>query len=762
MTTDLETPTNEPETFIQRARQGRLFDPVTGQAISEARAAEILQDLHYQLTRTDGKAISEKQVASYLQDFTELPVTVTQQHQAKLEGKPLGEDNTEKVKELRLVMNQVEIELAAGNLQPSNVETYIQQKFPGFKFNLKIIQDAFIDRYRKLANYCAQSTSFEQLIQFFEYSTARLSPNYENEGFINALKTIVDYIRNGTDTNESVARLLVRGGFIPNKDNPILSAVKRIERSDPKILSRQKQGSKVPHQNVDIAQAEAPAEAAKYSLSLSIIDANGVFVETNPGTSAEMVKLIGPDGVNHVKIPLSELQTALAVMESITFGSRVGSAHDIDSMRFKYDSNTGVLSHMLIEGRDIAQYNTRYSLSITGDALIKVLDIVRPPNELHDGHPAPKVEADSNRLKRLASKIRDLLLGGRSEDEITQNETSREIPKPGISTLKAPDHFNQDRAGSGDVMYEVTDAAGKKVVAKGIRIVVNDGSGGSLPKVITEDDGRSAIIGGKAKAGLDAILQASDLSPAEAIRVAHRQIKDTNHSFSTVMVADIVIENGKGKLRFAGLGDPSVVAYRQDRPFEHRRSELSGAFKTNSNDPVEKARILAGPSHMQIQNLQHNGALLKKFYDEGRKTQTGALDSTMEANGIYLDFGNPEKNDVHPTNFEVDLEKLDADFILVMSDGAQPNSMLATDPRVDLSEEIAAEQAENPDGAESIRNQPKYAQEVQFIMSELTAGKIDVNKASDRITSAARNTLGDKDDITVAIIDVRQFRKTGS
>lgn len=755
MITDQEV----PKSFIQRAREGRLFDPATGHQISEARAAEILQDLHYQLTRTDGKAIGADQVAAYLQDFTELPITATQQHQATLEGNTLGMDNTELVKELRSVMTQVEIELAAGNLQPTGVEAYIQQQFPDFHYDLKVIQDVFIDRYRKFANYCEHSTSIEQLMLSLENSRARFSPNYTNDQVIGVINRLVADARSGKMNEGSVSKSLVTGGFIPNKlDNPIYLALHRLEQSDPQIQSQRQQSNEVA-QGVDNSQVEAPAETANYSLSLSIISANSVAVETDPRTSAEMVRLMGPDGTNYVRIPLSQLQAAFTVMESITYGARVGSAHDIDSLMLKHDSNTGMPSHLIVGGKDISQNNIIYGLSISGEALTKVLDILKPTDLSIEGQPTSIVETMKSKAMKLAQSIQDFLVGHNSKDEVTQNETSVEIPKPGISTLKAPEHFNQDRSGSADVKYEVTDDAGNKIQAEGIRIVVNDGSGGSLPEEITEDKGRSSLIGNKAKVGLDAILQASNLSPAEAVRAAHRKIKDTNESYSTVMVADVVIENGKGKLRFAGLGDPSVVAYRQDKPFEHRRSELSGAFVSNSMDAAERARILADPSHMQIQNLQHNGALLDKIYGEGRRVSTAALDSTLRANGIYLNFGDKKKNDVHPVNFTVDLEELDADFILVMSDGAQPNSMLATDPRVDLSDDIAAEEVDNPDGAESMRNQPRYAQEVQSIMSELTAGTIDVKTASERITSAARNTLGDKDDITVAIIDVRQFRK---
>lgn len=755
MITDQEV----PKSFIQRAREGKLFDPATGRKITEARAAEILQDLHYQLTRTDGKAIREDQVAAYLQDRTELPVTATQQHQAKLEGRPLGEDNTEKVKALRSVMAQVEIELAAGNLQPTGVEAYIQQEFPDFHYDLKVIQDAFINRLRSLANDCAYSRTFEELERYLENSRARFSPNYTNDQVIGVINRLVADARSGKMNEGSVSKSLVTGGFIPNKlDNPIYLALQRLEQSDPQIQSQRQKSNEVA-QGVDNSQVEAPVETAKYSLSLSIIGANNVLVETDPRSSAEMIKLTGPDGATSVRIPLSQLQVAFTVMESITYGTRVGSAHDIDSLMLKYDLNSGEPSHLLVGGKDISQNNMIYGLSISGEALTKLLDILKPPSESSEGQPTTVVEKMKLRVNKLAQDIKDILTGHDSKDEITQNETSAEIPKPGISTLKAPDHFNQDRSGSGDVSYEVTGEDGKKVLAEGIRIVVNDGSGGSLPEEITEDEGRSNLIGNKAKVGLDAILQASNLSPAEAVRAAHRKIKDTNESYSTVMVADVVIENGKGKLRFAGLGDPSVVAYRQDKPFEHRRSELSGAFVSNSMDAAERARILADPSHMQIQNLQHNGALLDKIYGEGRKVKTAALDATLRANGIYLNFGDKKRSDVHPVNFTVDLEELDADFILVMSDGAQPNSMLATDPKVDLSDDIAAEEVDNPDGAESMRNQPRYAQEVQSIMSELTAGTIDVKTASERITSAARNTLGDKDDITVAIIDVRQFRK---
>ena len=280
---------------------------------------------------------------------------------------------------------------------------------------------------------------------------------------------------------------------------------------------------------------------------------------------------------------------------------------------------------------------------------------------------------------------------------------------------------------------------------------------------MTDQNLRSSLIGGKAEAGLNAILAASNLSPAEALKVAHEQTKNLNASYSTVMVADIVMDQkNRGLLRFAGLGDPAVVAYRQDKPFEHRRSELSGAFVDAKTPVPERERILGEPSHMQIQNEQHNNAVLAKLhpYDASmRQTPTMALDSTGGAAGIYHTFGESKKT-IYPKEFEVDLEQLDADFLLIMTDGAQPNSVLAANQRVDISQDIAdAEAVDNTNGVLTMRNQPLYAQEVQLIMEELTAGKIDITIASNRIALAARNTLGDSDDISVVIVDVRQFRK---
>lgn len=751
---------NSVKSFIQQAREGTLRDRNTNAPISEATAAGILTNLYAQLHRTDGKAIRPDQVAAYLLDYTGLPEQVAREHQAKLEGKLQRGDNTEQIKVLRAVMEQVEIKIAAGELRPTDVEAYIQQKFPVFQYDLKTIQRVFELRYSNLNRFCTESTSFEQLEGFLEVSKARLSPIFTNVETTLALKRLVRDARAGTIGQGSVARALIKGGFIPNKsDNPIFLAVRRLEQTDPQILSTQ-QRSVVDAQRASVGKVETTStEAPKFALSLSVFGADNLVVESDPQAGTEVVTLIAPDGANSIKIPLKQLQLAFTTMENTASGIRIGFAQNIDSLLLKYDKNTGQPSLLLIGGKDVQQNNTLYSLAIGGEALTKILDILRPQEQTNEGIQIPNREAVVKGVKSLVDRIRKVAVGRDSKIELSQPEVTTEVSRPGISTLRSPTHYNQDRAGFGKVEYKVKNDEGEEVRAKGVRSVVVDGSGGSLPETVTEADGRSSLIGGKAGKGLEEILQASDLSPAEAIRVAHKKIKDVNDSFSTVMVADIVVQNGKGILRFAGLGDPSVVAYRQDRPFDHRRSELSGAFVNETTDPAERARILADPSHMQIQNLQHNGALIDKLYGEGRKTKTAGMDATLPANGIYLNFGDKTKGDVRPEDFTVDLEQLDADFILIMSDGAQPNAMLATDPRVDLTEDIAAEEVVNPEGAQNMRNQPMYAQEVQFIMTELTAGKIDVKTASERITNSARNTLGDTDDISVMIIDVRQFRK---
>ena len=417
--------------FVGKAREGKLFSPYTGEEITEAQAAGILKDLK---DRIANGTLRPDQVAATLKDQHLLPDALIDEYKAALNQLPPNTELSVKLTELRGVMSQVEVALAAGDIQPSQVEAYIRTQFPAFQYDLKVLQDVFMNRYGSLSTDCAHSVSLEQLIGFLQDAEARISPTQTNEELIATLQRLVNDARS-TDTQTGfISRALISGGFIVNKpDNPVLLAVHRLELTDRQIQARR--------------QPEAAIEAPTYSLSLLIADARNIEVETDPRSSTELVKLTSQDGSNSVQIPLTRLQVALAEMEASTNIVRVGSSQDIDKFQCKYDAYSGQVSHLFIEGTDTLHNNTAYSLSITGEAMTKILNLLDPQPVVTIEQP-DILEKDKSRASRIAKRMKGFALGlaGKNEpDTIQQRETSIEIPKPGLSSLRSSEHPNQDR-----------------------------------------------------------------------------------------------------------------------------------------------------------------------------------------------------------------------------------------------------------------------------------------------------------------------------
>lgn len=738
----VETGSPSPqETLVGRARNGNLFNTETGEALSEAQAAEILRELTSQIQ--SGK-LRPDQAASWIKDYhPELGDRTANLEQARITGDQVEDKNRQETDKRLVALASQSVGLAIVRAEigrdANSIKTHLDQVVPALSESMRSqLAESYAQLHTKFKNVCDSAPSFESLLSELKLmQLVRFSPTLDNIGTLNQLEEQLNISRQ-TDTQVgSLQSNLIKTKIIPLTYplSPLLTAVQRLEATDPQIQAAR--GG---------ARSEVPEQPQKWLLSMSIQGEKGVRVETSAPQNTESVVLNTADG-NAVSIPLERLKAAHLSWSESQASPKAGSAQDIDVFQLKYNSYSGEPAHLIIQGTDLQQNNALYYVSLTDEALTSMLRILDPSRQQGDEAAKPEADPATGRGSRgIIEKIRFGMQGMLGRKDIVQTEVPN-FPEPGLHTLKSPHHFNQDRIGYGAISYDGF---------TGVRIVVNDGSGGSLSTSGLDQRQQDRLIGDKAAHGRDAVLSANQ-KPAEALQAAHKAVRLDNESYSTIMVADIVTDQqGEGWLKYAGLGDPAIVAYRKDQPFAHRRVDLRGVFVQNDTPTDERKRILGEPSHMQVLSMQHNVAVMEKISGTSAKT-TGTLDSAYEANSIYCSFGDKDKADVHPNEYQIKLKDVGADFLLIMSDGAEPNAMIDSSPQRDMSQALAAVQGDS-EREKAIKNQPAYSQEVHSIMSRLTDGQLTVEQASAKIAQAARDILGDTDDISVAIIDVRQFR----
>jgi serine/threonine protein phosphatase PrpC len=262
-----------------------------------------------------------------------------------------------------------------------------------------------------------------------------------------------------------------------------------------------------------------------------------------------------------------------------------------------------------------------------------------------------------------------------------------------------------------------------------MRYVLADGSGGSIPNQSLSHKVTNAM-----QEFVDRALnsgQSLQDATFKAAKYLYDQIQ-VHHNpnllgYGTFVAAEIQ----KDTIELCWVGDPVATLWKSGQPFEHSRS----AYYLNS-----KILELKNASQFQIQTFQENKAN-ETYAKEPNNSIFHAhnLDTHHWANVITKEIGKSEKQDINEiSKFEISKQQIidsGAEFLLLMSDGAQPNNMSAMDTN------------------------NLYNQAVNQIMLDLHAGRLERVDAAEKIAKASREINHDSDDISVMIIDLRPWKK---
>lgn len=303
--------------------------------------------------------------------------------------------------------------------------------------------------------------------------------------------------------------------------------------------------------------------------------------------------------------------------------------------------------------------------------------------------PAPEVIPASTALQYLGSK-------NLTAAEITQMPDRSGSPRTGFSSLESPHHKNQDGFYSDEF-------------PKRSRVVVLDMSGGAFAGSNYSPEQQAALIEAKKKALLEPLAGLSHLPTNEALTEAEKtavQKYPQNGAYGGEIIADVY----GGRLDIAHKGDVAALLW-NEQGFAHRRSDVwSGGNRGDS-------------SNFQLLNKPDNLAYTLK--DVGLGGKTGYIDQTPEANTIMSTVGTVESLDKLPTKHSF-TNIPPGSYLLVCSDGARPSEM--TDPSTE------------------------YYRLVSKQMEALKEGRLNESQVAANIAGVARKTLGDEDDITVAVV----------
>ncbi|MBD3250450.1 MAG: hypothetical protein GF381_02700 [Candidatus Pacebacteria bacterium] len=272
-------------------------------------------------------------------------------------------------------------------------------------------------------------------------------------------------------------------------------------------------------------------------------------------------------------------------------------------------------------------------------------------------------------------------------------------PSAGASSLSSPDHGNQDR-------YGVTETS------SGCIAVVADGSGGGLQGTGYNQAKQDEMIGGNMEIFVNEVFEKhhTGMGLEGAMKAASEALKrnPNNPAYGTAAAVKVTPEG----IEVVSSGDVGAIGV--------------GRQKNQSSGLI---RRLIGPRQDETLSLLNRLHNLPFSLQEAGQIELHEVDEHPQASSILQTVGGDDDK------FESrKLRRTDYDFIIIMSDGAQPCTTVA---------EIGN------------RKQKNYQKKVQKIIGKLRAGKLTNEEASEQIAQAARVILQDRDDITVVIIDVR-------
>lgn len=337
-----------------------------------------------------------------------------------------------------------------------------------------------------------------------------------------------------------------------------------------------------------------------------------------------------------------------------------------------------------------------------------------------DKNTAPNVEIEEKKEVDWSK----LTPGTATIENLVEEEEFFDNPSSGRRELKLFKKANQD-----DMGYDfINDYRDKN--QKALRCVLADGSGGSS----------SIQLSDKVRNSMRRFIQKTVFSdPPSSLRESafnaanyiyelistDKMGENPNYlGYGTFIAAEILTE----KIDLCWRGDTAALLWKNGT-FQHERSACKGNI--NFRGPKSQFQLQSFIEN-RANRLQSVGQL-----DNGTVT-TRYLDVHRLANKIDAAVGNSElKNKEQVSHFEItkqDIIDSGAEFMILATDGAQPNTMIA------------------------MEKDNTYNQRVNEIMQQLSAGDINTNQAAAEITEASRSINDDPDDISVMVIDLRQWK----
>jgi serine/threonine protein phosphatase PrpC len=278
---------------------------------------------------------------------------------------------------------------------------------------------------------------------------------------------------------------------------------------------------------------------------------------------------------------------------------------------------------------------------------------------------------------------------------------------------------------------DITDPYNPK--KKGKRYILADGAGGSSTP---ETSGK---VTQKMRHFIDKAIRANKTLQEATFDAANFITDSVNeqqldiYGYGTFVGADIL----EDRIDMCWKGDPAALLWKSGKPFQHRRSKYSGRNGATGN--LQKQ---SEPSQFQLQSYVQN--LANRIHMGGATgSKTMMLDTDPNANQIYSSIGDKKlKNKESVPQFTLTKEEIvssGAEFLILACDGVQPNTM------IDMS---------------NAQNINPYNTEIDRIMTNLHLGNINTAEAAQQITQASRNINQDADDITVMVVDLRQWKSS--
>ncbi|MFC1790201.1 PP2C family serine/threonine-protein phosphatase [Patescibacteria group bacterium] len=385
---------------------------------------------------------------------------------------------------------------------------------------------------------------------------------------------------------------------------------------------------------------------------------------------------------------------------------------EVEILRGKFTSGQDRPSHIVIGGQLFPKKTVRQTLQ--GDRNLKPMVYLNQEN--------PQILIP---LRRNESKMIQLVfLPLEKLPQLERQLTSLEDVVSGSHTIPSPDHPQED-------MHFKANAQNNKtppdIIKRGYGVI--DGVGSSARNLGYTQDGQSKLIYYKGASICARLKNNAHLPAKEALKKTHEAASAPNErEKNPAFAAGIIAYLDHEKAELAWMGDCSAVGW-SPQPQTHRRS---------AKEWPEGA--LGGPSPFQLLNFPHNGAQLSKAALGAEGMPTKSLDTAPGANQIYSAIGDPKSKAAGEVTYTKE-ELRPFRFLILATDGLEANGRLL-DPDKEYSQDV-------------FKILKQLARETEDLCPE-EASKL-TKQAAIEIAKRARRIYGENDDITVTIIDLKNW-----